>query len=89
MQEQIAGPFLRLPDTLGDNVSILDTAHQLIDFGISILYNGCANIIPSRISLTAGNSQRAVTIWLSNKPVSSDRWLVFVNWDTHVGKFAH
>jgi len=28
MQEQIAGPFLRLLDNLGDNVSILDTAHR-------------------------------------------------------------
>ena len=59
MQEQIAGPFLRLLDTLGDNVSILNTAQLMIDFVISILYNGCANIIPSRISLTAGNSQKS------------------------------
>ena len=30
MQEQIAGPFLRLLDTLGDNVSILDSRSHLL-----------------------------------------------------------
>jgi hypothetical protein len=34
MQEQIAGPFLLPLDNFEDNVSILDTAQLMIDFGI-------------------------------------------------------